>query len=78
MTRRRLAALLGAGPLVAQTASPPLTQKTPPIGTPAASPKVTNPDEKLKKAYDGIRDVSARLARLEVPMDTEPAFVFKP
>jgi hypothetical protein len=78
MTRRRLAALLGVTPLAAQIPSPPVNQKTPPLGAPAPSPAAATPDEKLKKANDGIRDVSARLANLEVPMDTEPAFLFKP
>lgn len=78
ITRRRLAALLGATPLAAQIPTPPVTQKTPPLGTPAPSPTASSPDEKLKKANDGIRKVSARLAQLELPIDTEPAFVFKP
>jgi hypothetical protein len=77
MTRRRLAVLLSATPLAAQIPTPPVTQKTPPLGTPAPS-AAANPDEKLKKANDGIRKVSAQLAQLEVPMDTEPSFVFKP
>jgi hypothetical protein len=78
ITRRRLAALLGATPLAAQIPVPPVTQKTPPVGTPAPSPAAATPEEKLKKANDGVREVSARLAKLEVAMDTEPAFVFKP
>jgi len=78
MTRRRLAALLGATPLVAQIPSPPVTQRTPPLGAPAPSATAATPDEKLKKANEGVREVSARLAKLEVPMDVEPAFVFKP
>ncbi len=78
ITRRGLAALLGAIPLAAQVATPPVTQKTPPLGAPAPSPGAANPEEKLKKATEDVRKVSARLAQLEVPMDTEPAFVFKP
>ncbi len=78
ITRRRIAALLTAAPLAAQTIPPPVTQKTPPLGTPAPSATGATPDEKLKKANDGIRQVSARLAKVEVPMETEPAFVFKP
>jgi hypothetical protein len=78
MTRRRLAAILGATPLVAQISTPPVTQKTPPLGTPAPSVAASSPDEKLKKANDGVREVSVRLAQLEVPMETEPSFVFKP
>jgi hypothetical protein len=78
MTRRRLTALLGATPLAAQIPAPPTTQRTPPLGTPAPSAAAATPDEKLKKANEGIRQVSAQLSKLEVPMDTEPAFVFKP
>lgn len=78
ITRRRLTALLGATPLVAQTTPPPVTQKTPPLGTPAPSAPAASSDEKLKKANEVIRQISARLANIEVPMDTEPAFVFKP
>jgi len=78
ITRRRLAALLGATPLAAQVPVPPVTQNTPPIGTPAAPRAGATPEEKLKKANDGVREMSARLSKLEVAMDTEPAFVFKP
>jgi hypothetical protein len=78
MTRRRLAALMGATPLAAQIGSPPVTQKTPPVGTPAAVAAARNPDEKLQKAIDGVRETSSRLASLEVPMEIEPAFLFKP
>ncbi|MFL6450366.1 MAG: hypothetical protein ACJ746_22200 [Bryobacteraceae bacterium] len=78
MTRRRLAVLLGATPLAAQIATPPVTQKTPPLGTPTPSATTASPEEKLKKESDAVRETSARLAKLEVPMDTEPAFVFKP
>jgi hypothetical protein len=78
MTRRRLATLLSVTPLAAQIPSPPVTQKAPPVGAPAPSPTAVNADEKLKKANDGIRKMSERLAQLEVPMDVEPSFVFKP
>lgn len=78
MTRRRLAALLSATPLAAQIAAPPVTQKTPPVGSPAPSQTTGTADEKLKKANDDIRKVSERLAQIEVPMDVEPSFVFKP
>lgn len=78
MTRRRLTALLGITPLAAQIPTPPATQKTPPLGVPTPPAAAASPEEKLKKANEGIRDVSARLSKLEVPMDTEPAFVFKP
>ncbi|HSU57516.1 MAG TPA: hypothetical protein VLT36_25975 [Candidatus Dormibacteraeota bacterium] len=78
ITRRRLAALLSATPLLAQTTPPPVTQKTPPLGTPAAAASAATPDEKLKKKNDEMHQMSARLTNIEVSMDTEPAFVFKP
>jgi hypothetical protein len=71
MTRRQWTALLGAAPLVAQVASKP------PQGAPAPAPASTTPEEKLKKAYADVRQVSDRLSHLEVPMDIEPAFAFK-
>jgi hypothetical protein len=78
ITRRRLGVLVGVTPLAAQISRPPVTQKTPPLGTPVPSATAVTPEQKLKKANDGIREVSARLANLEVLMETEPAFVFKP
>lgn len=78
MSRRRMAALLTATPLAAQVASPPATQKTPPLGAPAPAPPSATPDQKLQKAYDDVRQISARLSKLEVPMNVEPAFAFKP
>jgi hypothetical protein len=73
-----MAALLTATPLAAQVASPPATQKTPPLGAPAPAPPSATPDQKLQKAYDDVRQISARLSKLEVPMNVEPAFAFKP
>ena len=78
VSRRRMAALLTTAPLAAQVASPPVTQKTPPQGAPTPAPPSATPDQKLQKAYDDVRQVSARLSKLEVPMSVEPAFTFKP
>ncbi len=78
ISRRRMAALLTAAPLAAQVASPPAAQKTPPLGAPTPAPNSATPDQKLQKAYDDIRQISNRLAKLEVPMNVEPAFAFKP
>ena len=78
MSRRRMAALLAATPLAAQVASPPATQKTPPIGAPAPAPPSATPEQKMQKAYDDVRQISTRLSKLEVPMNVEPAFAFKP
>jgi hypothetical protein len=78
ISRRRMAALLASAPLAAQVTSPPTTQKTPPLGAPTpASPSAT-PDQKLQKAYDDVHQISVRLSKLEVPMNIEPAFAFKP
>ena len=78
MTRRQVASLLGAAPLAAQVATPPTTEKTPPLGVPAPSSAMATPDAKLQKANEEIRQASARLAGLEVPMEVEPAFLFRP
>jgi hypothetical protein len=71
MTRRQWTALVGAAPLLGQVTSKP------PQGAPTPAPPSASPEEKLKKAYTDIRDVSDRLSKLEVPMDIEPAFAFK-
>ena len=78
ISRRRVAAFLVATPLAAQVASPPTTQKVPPLGTPTPAPPAATPEEKLQKAYDDVRRISERLSKLEVPMNVEPAFAFKP
>lgn len=78
VSRRRITALLTTAPLAAQIASPPTTQKTPPQGAPAPAPPSATPDQRLQKAYDDVHRVSARLAKLEVPMNIEPSFAFKP
>ena len=79
ISRRRMAALLAAAPLAAaQAPSPPATQKTPPLGVPAPAPPSATPEQKLQKAYDDVCQISVRLSKLEVPMNVEPAFAFKP
>lgn len=62
LTRRQWGALLGASPLLTKAAA-----QTPPA--PPAEQKPEKPDA-------GVRDVSQRLAEIEVPMDVEPAFRF--
>lgn len=69
ISRRRMAAFLAAVPVVAQAPPSPTTPKAPPSDT---------PEGKLQKAKDGVRAMSERLSKLEVPMDVEPAFAFKP
>ncbi len=64
LTRRNLAALVAAMPLMAQVST------TPPNPTPlSAAPNAA-------KAADDVRKVSERLAQSDVPMDVEPAFSF--
>jgi hypothetical protein len=72
LTRREWTALLGVAPLAAQVTSP----STPPAGSPAPPKPPASPQERLAKAYAGVRDASNRLAKIEVPMDLEPAFSF--
>ena len=65
-------------PLAAQVQKPPTTEKTPPLGSPAPAAPGTDPAAKLSKAVDDVRKVSERLAQMEVPMNVEPAFLFRP
>jgi hypothetical protein len=73
MTRRQLAALLGASPLLAQA-----TQKTPPQAVPTPAPPNATPEQKRQKAMADVHQASSRLAQIELPMDIEPAFAFRP
>jgi len=44
----------------------------------AQAPPVANTtEEKMQKAIADVRSVSDRLAQTDVPMDVEPAFVFR-
>lgn len=72
MTRRQWAALISATPLLAQAT------KIPPQGAPAPAQAASTPEEKLQKAYADIRETSGLLSKIEVPMDVEPAFAFRP
>jgi hypothetical protein len=78
VSRRHITALLVATPVAAQVANPPTTQKAPPLGAPAPAPPSATPEQKLQKAYDDVRQTSVRLSKLEVPMNVEPAFAFRP
>lgn len=73
LTRREAAALLGASPLLAQ-----VTQKIPPRAAPTPAPPNATPQQKLQKAYADIHQVSDRLSQIELPMNVEPAFAFRP
>jgi len=65
-TRRELAALLAVSPLIAQNTPPSPAQ-------PTAIASVASPD----KAADEVRQASEELRSLNMPMNIEPAFVFK-
>jgi hypothetical protein len=64
LTRRSFAALAGAAGLLGQTPSPP--------------PLPKNPEEELKAARETAIKNAEQLAKVELPMSTEPAFHFKP
>ena len=68
-----LAGAFAAAPAIAQ-----VTQKTPPIGAPAPAPPPATPEQQLRKAYDEVHAVSEQLSKLDLPMDIEPAFSFRP
>ena len=70
---KRLVAALAATPALGQ-----VTQKVPPVGAPSPAPVPATPEQRLQKAYADIRTVSDQLSKLEVPMDVEPAFAFRP
>jgi hypothetical protein len=65
LNRRRWVFLMGSTPLLAQAAA---QQTQPSAGTPAPL---------VEKAQSGMREVSSKLAAIDVPMDIEPAFRFK-
>jgi hypothetical protein len=73
MSRREAAALLCASPLLAQ-----VTQKTPPLGAPAPAKPAATPEQKFQKALADVHQVSDHLAQIQLPMDVEPAFAFRP
>ncbi len=64
LSRRQL-----AGSVLSVAAANALAQNQPPLPV--------NPDEDLKAARDRVRANSERLAKIAVPMETEPALQFK-
>lgn len=54
------------------------TSTAPPLGVPVPPKVASNPEQQLQKAYADIREVSGRLSKIEVPMNVEPAFSFRP
>jgi hypothetical protein len=71
---QRVAAAVASIPLAAAQ----VTQKVPPEGVPAPAPVPATPQQRVQKAYADIHAVSDQLSKLEVPMDVEPAFAFRP
>jgi hypothetical protein len=62
VTRRQLAATFAGGALLGQAPTPPLP---------------ANPEEELRAARDDARQRADQLAKVVLPMSTEPAFQFK-
>jgi hypothetical protein len=63
-------AALAAAPLLPVTLQANPQQATPTV--PA------QPEDPLQKAHEQVRGVGERLRKVEIPMDLEPAFVFRP
>ena len=63
LTRRNLFAAATAAPLAAVLAQ--------------EAPKPTSREDDLKTARDLMASNAAQLAKIDIPMATEPAFVFK-
>jgi hypothetical protein len=66
LTRRNLFAAVGAAPLAVAA----VTQETVP-------PPASSREEDLKTARELMATNAAQLAKVKVPIATEPAFVFK-
>lgn len=67
LSRRSWVLLMGASPMLAQTAIQPLAQ----------SPAVAlRPEQRVEKAKADVREVRDKLAAMTVPMDIEPSFRF--
>jgi hypothetical protein len=69
---KRVAAAIAAVPAAAQ-----VTQKVPPQGAPVPPAPPATPEQRLQKAYADVHASSDQLAKLEIPMDVEPAFAFR-
>ncbi|MBV9761462.1 MAG: hypothetical protein JO340_12930 [Acidobacteriaceae bacterium] len=73
ITRRQWTAFLGVSPLLAQ-----VTQKIPPEGAPQPASPAATPEQKRQAAFAEIHQSSQLLAQIDVPMNVEPAFAFRP
>ena len=70
---KRAALTVATSPVLAQ-----VSQKIPPQGTPVPPIAPATPEQRMQKAYADIHAVSDELSKLEVPMNIEPAFAFRP
>jgi hypothetical protein len=73
LTRRQWTALISCTPLAAAQ----ITSTVPPTGSPKPAGPDATPDQRMEKATSDVREASALLAKIEVPMNVEPAFVFR-
>jgi hypothetical protein len=77
VTRRQIVPALAA---LAVPARPPVAgaeTRERPIPAPQAPAPTANPSS-LEKAQDDVHAASERLRKIEIPMDLEPAFAFRP
>lgn len=70
LTRRQLAALLIATPVLAQSPAPSTTSAV-------ASAAPPTPEDPLQKALSDVSQTSAKLRAMQIPMNVEPAFRFE-
>lgn len=73
LTRRQWSTLVACSPLAAQ-----VTSTVPPTGTPSPPAPPATPDQRMQKASADVRKASEQLAAIEVAMNVEPAFSFRP
>ncbi|HXE12385.1 MAG TPA: hypothetical protein VN633_09710 [Bryobacteraceae bacterium] len=66
LTRREAAALVFTAPLLAQSGPPPQTPQ-----------QVTPAPQTVSAAADEVRQAGQKLRAIQVPMNIEPAFLFK-
>jgi hypothetical protein len=67
LSRRNLLALAGTGAVLAEAAA---QTQTPP-------PKPSTPEERVAAAREDNRRSAERLAKFDIPISTEPAFLFR-
>lgn len=72
LTRRQWMAFISWTPVAAQ-----ITSTVPPAGSPKPAGPGATPGQRMEKAASDVRETSALLAKIEVPMNVEPAFSFR-